>query len=196
MQLKGQGDRLVARRTLEAALAKYRAAIAADFSYLAAYDELARTLFALRRFDDAVRAFRIAIRDNPGYDLGWYNLAYALRRAGRHREAVAAYGDADRDRLLADARIIRNRLKVDAAIANARTVLELRASHGSFGAWLRAHHPRDKADWVKLFRRTFRFTGGEITGEFLMSIGYLPGAHHAACPVYRRIEALAPPWMA
>jgi DNA-3-methyladenine glycosylase I len=89
----------------------------------------------------------------------------------------------DRRRLLADAGIIRNRLKVNAAIANAATILELRASHGSFAGWLEAHHPRSKAEWVKLFKRTFRFTGGEIVGEFLMSIGYLPGAHAETCPV-------------
>jgi DNA-3-methyladenine glycosylase I len=111
-------------------------------------------------------------------------------------DLVAGYGDADRARLLDDARIVRNRLKVDAAIANARTILELRTSYGSFGDWLRAHHPREKAEWVKLFRRTFRFTGGEITGEFLMSVGYLPGAHHPACPVYAEIAALGPAWMA
>jgi DNA-3-methyladenine glycosylase I len=111
-------------------------------------------------------------------------------------ERVASYGEDDRARLLADPRIIRNRLKVDAAIANARTILELRTSHGSFGDWLRAHHPREKAEWVKLFRKTFRFTGGEITGEFLMSVGYLPGAHHPACPVHERIARLRPQWMA
>jgi DNA-3-methyladenine glycosylase I len=110
-------------------------------------------------------------------------------------ERVAAYGDADRTRLLADARIIRNRLKVDAAIANARTVLELRDTHGSFAGWIDAHHPREKTEWVKLFRKTFRFTGGEITGEFLMSIGILPGAHHPACPAYERIAHMNPPWM-
>ena len=110
-------------------------------------------------------------------------------------EAVAAYGEEDRNRLLADGRIIRNRLKVDAAISNARTILELRERHGSFAGWLDTHHPLDKADWVKLFKRTFRFTGGEITGEFLMSTGYLPGAHHPACPVYARVEALEPPWL-
>lgn len=110
-------------------------------------------------------------------------------------ETVAAYDEADRARLLSDSRIIRNRLKVDAAIANARRVLELRESHGSFADWLDAHHPREKADWVKLFKSTFRFTGGEITGEFLMSIGYLPGAHHEACPVYDRIAARKPRWM-
>jgi len=70
----------------------------------------------------------------------------------------------------------------------------LRASHGSFAQWLDAHHPRSKAEWVKLFKKTFRFTGGEITGEFLMSLGYLPGAHHADCPVYERLAKLGAPW--
>ena len=110
-------------------------------------------------------------------------------------DAVAGYGDADRQRLLSDPRIIRNRLKVDAAVANARAVQELREGHGSFAAWLDAHHPRSKAEWVKLFKKRFRFTGGEITGEFLMSTGYLPGAHHEACPVYAEIGELDPPWM-
>ena len=40
----------------------------------------------------------------------------------------------------------------------------------------------------------FRFTGGEIVGEFLMSLGYLPGAHRDDCPVQARIRALNPPW--
>ena len=121
----------------------------------------------------------------------------AFRRAfgGFDPEVVAAYRARDRRRLLADAGIIRNRLKVDAAIANAATILELRASHGSFAAWLDAHHPRSKAEWVKLFKRTFRFTGGEIVGEFLMSTGYLPGAHAESCPVYKRVAARRPAWM-
>jgi DNA-3-methyladenine glycosylase I len=84
---------------------------------------------------------------------------------------------------------------VDAAIANAVTILELRASHGSFAAWLDAHHPRSKAEWVKLFKGTFRFTGGEIVGEFLTSTGYLPGAHAKSCPVYQSVAARRPAWM-
>ena len=84
---------------------------------------------------------------------------------------------------------------MDAAIANAGRILELRGSHGSFAGWLDAHHPLPKAEWVALFKRTFRFTGGEIVGEFLMSIGYLPGAHAPDCPVYRRIARLKPAWM-
>ncbi|MFT4248945.1 MAG: DNA-3-methyladenine glycosylase I [Pseudomonas sp.] len=115
--------------------------------------------------------------------------------AGFDVDTVAAFGEADVARLLAEPGIIRNRLKVQAAIHNAQVVQRLRATHGGFAAWLDAHHPLPKAEWVKLFKRTFRFTGGEITGEFLMSLGYLPGAHAEACPVYARIAALVPPWM-
>ncbi len=110
-------------------------------------------------------------------------------------DRVAGYGARETRRLLADAGIIRNRLKVEAAIANARTIQALRESHGSFAGWLAAHHPRPKAEWVKLFKQTFRFTGGEIVGEFLMSIGYLPSPHRPDCPVYKRIARLDPPWM-
>lgn len=110
-------------------------------------------------------------------------------------DRVAAYGRRERARLLADAAIVRNRLKVDAAIENARRIATLRESHGGFARWLAANHPLDKVGWVKLFKRTFVFTGGEITGEFLISTGYLPGAHVEKCPVFARIKRLNPPWM-
>ncbi|WP_136248039.1 DNA-3-methyladenine glycosylase I [Halomonas borealis] len=109
-------------------------------------------------------------------------------------DRVAAYDDAERARLLADAGIIRNRRKVDAVIHNAGVVQDLRAEHGSFKAWLDHHHPLAHADWVKLFKRTFRFTGPEIVNEFLMSCGYLPGAHRDDCPVQARILAASPAW--
>ena len=110
-------------------------------------------------------------------------------------DRVAAYGERDRKRLLNDAGIVRNRLKVNAAIENARRIVDLRRDYGSFAGWIAAQHPLPKEDWVKLFRKTFKFTGGEIVGEFLMSIGYLPGAHREDCPVFRRIARLSPPWM-
>lgn len=120
-----------------------------------------------------------------------------FRRAydGFDVDRVAAYDDDDRERLLGDAGIIRNRLKVGAAIHNARQIVELRKEFGSFADWLDAHHPLDKREWVKLFKKTFKFTGGEITGEFLMSTGYLPGAHVPACPVFERVAAADPAWM-
>jgi DNA-3-methyladenine glycosylase I len=109
-------------------------------------------------------------------------------------DRVARFTELDRVRLLADEGIIRNRLKVNAAIENANRIRALREAHGSFAAWLDAHHPLPKADWLKLFKRTFVFTGGEIVGEFLLSTGYLPGAHDPSCPVYARVLALEPPW--
>ena len=107
---------------------------------------------------------------------------------------VAAYTDADRQRLLQDAGIVRNRLKVNAAIHNAQQIQGLQASHGSFKRWLDAHHPLSKDEWVKLFKRHFKFVGGEIVNEFLMSTGYLPGAHHPDCPVFAQARAARPPW--
>lgn len=109
-------------------------------------------------------------------------------------EVVAAYTETDRERLLADPGIIRNRLKVNAAIENAKTILQLQKTHGSFEKWLESHHPKTKEEWVKLFKKTFKFTGGEIVNEFLMSIGYLPGAHVADCQVYHEILKTGPMW--
>jgi DNA-3-methyladenine glycosylase I len=110
-------------------------------------------------------------------------------------DRVASYGGRERNRLLNDAAIVRNRLKIDAAIENAKRIRELRSSHGSFAAWLASNHPLNKPDWVKLFKKTFAFTGGEITGEFLLSIGYLPGAHEKTCPTFAKIVRLKPSWM-
>ena len=68
--------------------------------------------------------------------------------------------------------------------------MTLRKPHGGFAKWLAAHHPRSKAAWVKLFRQQFVFMGDEIVNEFLMSTGFLPGAHRKNCPVYRKIMSL------
>jgi DNA-3-methyladenine glycosylase I len=108
---------------------------------------------------------------------------------------VASYKDRDRNRLLADAGIIRNRLKVDAAIDNAKTILALQGEHGSFEHWLHHHHPKPKEEWTKLFKKTFRFTGGEIVNEFLLSTGYLPGAHSADCKIYSKVLRANPMWL-
>jgi DNA-3-methyladenine glycosylase I len=110
-------------------------------------------------------------------------------------DRVARFTDKRRERLLNDAGIIRNRLKINAAIENARRIIHLRKSHGSFAAWLDAHHPRSKDEWVRLFKKTFVFTGGEITSSFLLSCGYLPDAHDESCPVFARIAKLGPAWM-
>jgi len=107
---------------------------------------------------------------------------------------VAAFTDDDRQRLMQDSGIIRNRLKVNAAIENAKTIVWLQQEHGSFKNWLTKNHPKTKEEWVKLFKKTFRFTGGEIVNEFLMSTGFLPGAHSTDCPIYLKVLAQNPLW--
>ncbi len=147
--------------------------------------------------DDAVLFERLVLEINQA-GLSWETV---LKKRASFRAAysdfeiarVAAYSGADIDRLLANAGIIRNRLKVQAAVHNAGVILALQGEFGSFRAWLDASHPLPKAEWVKLFKQTFRFTGGEIVGEFLMSLGYLPGAHDEECPVGRRLLGLRPP---
>ncbi|HUO83772.1 MAG TPA: DNA-3-methyladenine glycosylase I [Thermoanaerobaculia bacterium] len=149
--------------------------------------------------DDAKLFERLVLEINQA-GLSWLTIL-KKRKAFRtaydqfELDRVARYGARERKRLLADAGIIRNRLKIDAAIENAQRIASLRDEHGSFAGWLDHHHPLTKDAWVRLFRKTFRFTGGEITGEFLLSTGYLPGAHHEKCPVYRNIVAAGPPWI-
>jgi DNA-3-methyladenine glycosylase I len=108
---------------------------------------------------------------------------------------VAAYKEKDRERLLDDAGIIRNRLKINAAIRNAKVILALQEEYGSFEKWLELNHPKTLAEWVKLFGKTFTFTGGEIVNEFLSSIGYLPAMHDKECQAYKKIIKQNPMWM-
>ena len=107
---------------------------------------------------------------------------------------IAEYGDTDIARLLADAGIIRNKLKVNAAIHNAQVIRQLQEEHGSFKSLLELQHPLSKEDWTKLFKKTFKFTGGEIVNEFLMSIGFLAGSHEEGCPVYKKVLDAKPLW--
>jgi DNA-3-methyladenine glycosylase I len=149
--------------------------------------------------DDAALFERFVLEINQA-GLSWITILKKqdnFRRAyhGFDVDRVAAYGETDRSRLLADAGIIRNRRKVDAAIENARRIRALRAEYGSFKGWLDVHHPLGLDEWAKLFKQTFVFTGGEIVREFLTSSGYLPGAHDEDCPVYALVAEQRPPWM-
>jgi DNA-3-methyladenine glycosylase I len=148
---------------------------------------------------DAALLERLALEINQA-GLSW---TLMLKRKDNFRRAfegfdvdkVAAYAEQDVARLLADAGIIRNRLKVNAVIENARRIQGLRSDFGSFKGWLDAHHPLSLEEWTKLFKKTFVFTGGEIVKEFLLSTGYLPGAHDPDCPIYQQIAIHKPAWM-
>jgi len=107
-------------------------------------------------------------------------------------ESVAGFGEKEFQRLMNDPGIIRNRLKINAAIENAKIILRIKEETGSFRKWLDLHSEEINSleDWTRLFKKTFKFTGGEIVNEFLMSTGYLPGAHSPECPVYERIKII------
>ena len=155
-------------------------------------------LYGFPIHDDNELFCRLVLEINQA-GLSWETI---LRKEPTFRKAyhnfnikkVASYTDADRERLLADAGIIRNRLKVNAAIENAKTILGLQKEYGSFEQWLAHLHPKAKDEWVKVFKKTFRFTGGEIVNEFLMSAGYLPGAHVQDCPIYKKVLRAGPLW--
>lgn len=107
---------------------------------------------------------------------------------------VAGYKEKDFNRLMNDAGVIRNRLKINAAIENAKAILAIQKEHGSFKNWIDKQYPLTKAEWVKVFKKTFRFTGGEIVNEFLQSTGYLPGAHDESCVIYKKTIKAKPAW--
>jgi len=149
--------------------------------------------------DDNLLFERLILEINQA-GLSWITI---LKKADNFRKAykgfdikkVARFSEKDRARLLSDAGIIRNRLKVNAAIENAKRIQSLQKEHGSFKAWLDSNHRLSHTEWTKLFKKTFVFTGGEIVNEFLMSTGYLPGAHDKKCPAYKKVASLRPPWM-
>jgi DNA-3-methyladenine glycosylase I len=146
--------------------------------------------------DESVLFERLVLEINQA-GLSWETIL--MKREGFKRaydgfvvDKVAAYGPIDVERLLSDAGIIRNRLKIAAAIANAQAIREMRASHGGFAEWIDSRGTLEKPEWVKEFRTQFKFVGGEIVGEFLMSLGILPGAHSETCATLARIRALSP----
>src|SRR3984885_16182837 len=79
-------------------------------------------------------------------------------------DKVSRYTAKQKERLLKDAGIIRNRLKIEATIENAKKIKEIQKEYGSFKKWLDAHHPLSKEEWVKLLKKTFKVTGGGIVG--------------------------------
>ena len=123
----------------------------------------------------------IILKKRPGLNKAFLSFNPAL---------IANFTEEDVERLMQDGEIIRNRRKIMATIENAKRVLILQAEYGSFHAWIEKQDCADKALWLKLFKSTFVFMGGEVVGEFLMSIGKLPGAHRDDCPIMAEIRRL------
>ena len=150
-------------------------------------------------FDDNELFGRLILEINQA-GLSWETI---LKKQDNFREAyaqfsidkVAVFTEEDRERLLANPGIIRNRLKINAAIHNAQQLLQIKAEFGSFKQWLDENHPKTREEWTKMFKKTFKFVGGEIVNEFLMSTGYLKGAHDENCRIFEIVEKHQPKWM-
>ncbi len=139
--------------------------------------------------------FEMLILEGAQAGLSWATIlgrrdGYWRAFAGFDPEIVARFDDGDRERLLADPGIIRNRLKVAAAIDNARAFLEVQGEFGSFAAWLwgfvdgspvdnrfrslreiPAETETSKALSKALKARGFRFVGPTIVYAFMQSVG-------------------------
>lgn len=153
---------------------------------------------------DDRRLFEMLVLEGAQAGLNWITI---LRKRDNYRRAfdgfdaerVAGYGDADVARLLGDAGIVRNRLKVESAIANARAALETRAQFGSLDGYLwgfvdgRPRHagwrtlddvPASTAESElmsrELRRRGFRFVGPTICYAFMQAVGMV-NDHLAGC---------------
>lgn len=103
---------------------------------------------------------------------------------------VATFGKKDINRLLKEEGIVRNRLKIEAVIHNAKTIKVIQKAHGSFTAWIEQQStpPKTEKEWAGFFKKNgFKFVGGEIMKEFLQSIGYLSVPHDKNCPVVKDI---------
>lgn len=109
-------------------------------------------------------------------------------------DKIANYKEDKIDELLANSGIIRNRRKIDAVIYNANKILDIQKEIGSFKMWLNKHVGYSLKEWTKLFKKNFKFTGEKIVEEFLMSTGYLPGAHSKVCPIHSIIIKKKPKW--
>lgn len=148
--------------------------------------------YGVRIKDDNELFCRLVMEINQA-GLSWHTILVKennFRKAYHNFDVtkVSKYGEKDFERLMQDAGIIRNRLKINAAIYNAQQIKLLQNEFGSFRKWLDIKEKEcdaDKRAWLKLFKKQFKFVGGEIVGEFLMSIDMLPGSHSESCFRYK-----------
>jgi DNA-3-methyladenine glycosylase I len=131
--------------------------------------------------------------------------AFRAAFAGFDPDAVASFGDAEVERLLADAGIVRNRAKIEATLANARATVAMRAAGESLDALVVAHAPPPQdpppATWAdvpstrpeatalarELKRRGFRFVGPTTLYALMQACG-LVNDHLAGCPARPTVD--------
>lgn len=104
----------------------------------------------------------------------------ALREAfgGFEPAAVAAFGEADVERICADTSIPRNRGKVEAAIQAARVFVEVQREHGSFAEFLRRG---DETRPYRALQPRLRLFSPTVAEAFFRSVGAIPVQHEPSC---------------
>ncbi len=108
---------------------------------------------------------------------------------------IAEFNDMDIQRILKDNEVIRMKRKIEAIIYNAKKIVSITEKHNSFKIFLDTHHPLTLCDWIPVFKNEFKFVGKEICKEFLISTGYLKGAHEKSCPIYKKVIRENPMWL-
>lgn len=104
-------------------------------------------------------------------------------------KTISEYGEKDINRLVNDSSIIRNELKINSVIFNAKQTVLIQEEFGSFKKWLKKNKDKNLEEWIILFKSKFKFTGKEITREFLVSTGHVVGAHIKECPIFNKINS-------
>jgi DNA-3-methyladenine glycosylase I len=179
--------------------------VAGDPLYLAYHDEE----WGVPSHDDR-HLFEMLVLEGAQAGLSWSTIlhkreGYRRAFAGFEIERVARFGARDVERLLGDAGIVRNRLKIGAAIENAGQVLAVQADRGSLadylwefvggepivGRWkdlaeIPAETAESRAMSKDLKRRGFRFVGPTICYAFMQATG-LVNDHVTSCFRYREL---------
>jgi DNA-3-methyladenine glycosylase I len=178
-----------------------------DPLYLAYHDEE----WGVPSRDDR-HLFEMLVLEGAQAGLSWATIlrkreGYRRAFAGFDADAVARFGPADVERLLADPGIVRNRLKVESAVANAHAALAVREEHGSLAAYLwsfvggepirnswtalgelPAETAESKTMSKELKRRGFRFVGPTVCYAFMQATG-LVNDHVVSCFRYDEVSA-------
>lgn len=97
---------------------------------------------------------------------------------------IANLHEGDIDSLVQDARVIRNRRKLEAIVQNARQIIRLDREYGSFQGYLRAHGSFDAT--LRAMKRDFQFMGPTAVYYFLYVVGEEVPAHSEFEATYRK----------
>jgi DNA-3-methyladenine glycosylase I len=124
--------------------------------------------------------------------LSWHtilNKSHSIRiaYANYNIEIVAGFNEKAIEKLLGNKGVIRHKGKIQAIVFNAQQILSLQEKYGSFYEWIKDKGEITLEEWIKVFKKKFKFVGKEIVSEFLKGSGFIEGAHEKSCPVFNKL---------